>query len=540
MSSVVIHNDNVANIELFEHSIKFVSNSVNVDMIIDNVLQELQGINDLDVVYIKDNLTSSYLEFVGLRVAYHIRLSKTLGEARFLPIVILSELDIYSLNKVEPTANILFTKNIFLLENRQEAIKNFNTSKITALCSQEEQVLLENISVLPPKDYLSHHSITNEWAIDQWAYLLDVNSEAVINNRKKIAYMLYYKYIKVKYHLEDKTVYTNKKPTRHKGRVLFIDDRVEDGWGDVLTTYTQKFYTDVELYLLNGITKDTTVDDIKQFVASHIEEYNPDIIILDLRLLHNEESDKKINKISGYQILQYIKKLNPSIQIIMFTASSDSSILEELYKQNILGYIKKDSPLEKYVASKSSFSKLDKLIKSALDKKYLKEIYRISMQIESLNIVNSCQKEKKTIMLEIQNSVSQVFEILNSNIANSFLYAMYSINKTLELIINFYIEEKYRDGERKAIWIESNKQVNLDYNSTENKLFAILKEKLSINSETVMQNIHKIICCRNYNIHGGEEKRHCINGLIKKPNNQDLIEWFDIIYTIIKQLKANI
>jgi len=323
---------------------------------------------------------------------------------------------------------------------------------------------------------------------------------------------------------------------------LLIDDKAEDGWNDILTAYTQNFYTDVELHSLDGITKDSTIDDIKQLVILNIEEYNPDIIILDLRLLHNEELNQKINKISGYQILQYIKKLNPSIQIIMFTASSDSFILEELYKKNILGYIKKDSPLEKYVASKSSFSKLDKLIKFALEKKYLKDIYKTSQQIESLNLINSCSKDKKATMLEIQNSVSQVFEILNSNMANSFLYAMYAINKTLELIVKVYMIEKYdyTKRERIVIWIDSNREVNLDYNSTENKLYTILKEKLSINNENIQQNIHKIICCRNYNIHGGEEKSHCIDGLIKKPNEKNLVEWFGMIYIILKQFKTKL
>jgi hypothetical protein len=49
---------------------------------------------DFEVLFIKDNLSSNYLELLGLRVAYHIRLSSELGNKRFVPIIIISDFDI--------------------------------------------------------------------------------------------------------------------------------------------------------------------------------------------------------------------------------------------------------------------------------------------------------------------------------------------------------------------------------------------------------------------------------------------------------------
>ena len=74
---------------------------------------------EVDIIFIKDNLSDNYLELYGLIVAYHIRLSQELDNKRYLPIVILSDLDGYTLNKLEPIAKILFTKNIFLDSNSE-------------------------------------------------------------------------------------------------------------------------------------------------------------------------------------------------------------------------------------------------------------------------------------------------------------------------------------------------------------------------------------------------------------------------------------
>ena len=111
--TVLIHNDNIAVEDYFSDSVKFKARFSDIDKYISLDIIEALKEKEFDVIFIKDNLSSNYLELYGLRVAYHIRLSQELNNKRFKPIVILSDIDVYMLNKLTLMANILFTKYIY-------------------------------------------------------------------------------------------------------------------------------------------------------------------------------------------------------------------------------------------------------------------------------------------------------------------------------------------------------------------------------------------------------------------------------------------
>ena len=121
--SVIIHHDNVCDLQIFNKHIKFIQSSEDIDTYIsDNIInKELQS-KEFDTIFIKDNLSSNYLELYGLRVAYHIRLSTELENKRFSPIVIISDFDEITLNRFTKEANILFTDGIYLCQNTKEDI----------------------------------------------------------------------------------------------------------------------------------------------------------------------------------------------------------------------------------------------------------------------------------------------------------------------------------------------------------------------------------------------------------------------------------
>ena len=121
-NSLLIHHDNVTPLDFINHKIKFKADSGGIDKYItENIIPQIKE-NLIDIIYIKESLSDNYLELYGLRLAYHIRLSQELEEYRFLPIVILSELDVYLLNKLTQTAKILFSKNIFIAKNSKISI----------------------------------------------------------------------------------------------------------------------------------------------------------------------------------------------------------------------------------------------------------------------------------------------------------------------------------------------------------------------------------------------------------------------------------
>ena len=104
--NIAIHYDNIIDIA-FDDDIKFNSDD-NIDKYISsNIIKEELQKKEFNTIFIKDNLSSNYLELYGLRVAYHIRLSNELGNKRFVPIVIISDFDESTLNRFSKEANIL-------------------------------------------------------------------------------------------------------------------------------------------------------------------------------------------------------------------------------------------------------------------------------------------------------------------------------------------------------------------------------------------------------------------------------------------------
>ena len=104
LRSILIHNDNTPLKKLVDETFYF---SLDQNEIADNdidtyistyVISELASY-EFDVIYIKDSLGSNYVDFYGLLVAHHIRLSEELGDKRYVPIVILSDLEAYSNKK---------------------------------------------------------------------------------------------------------------------------------------------------------------------------------------------------------------------------------------------------------------------------------------------------------------------------------------------------------------------------------------------------------------------------------------------------------
>ena len=538
---LLIHHNNVPSLESFPNRISFKVNSSGVDAYITNeIIQEIKN-KEFDVICIKDSLSSNYLELYGLRLAYHIRLSQELQDKRFVPIIILSDLDGYLLGKITSEANILFTKNIFIVKNNIETIKSIATNTLPYLNEQDYgKEFLDLVHIEAPKDYLTHHSITNEWSIYQWSNLLETSSDTIKKNSDKISSMLYFKYLIAKYQLQRK-LKNKTKQTDKQGSVLLIDDKWNDGWKDILKSFVDQQYTEVQLDVLEYTYKDKTIEDIKDHVQKKVYDTQPDVVLLDLRLLESDNTlkinkKKSINKLSGIQIIGEIKKINPGIQIIMFTASGDSLILDELHNKGILGYVKKDAPTDRYETSKNSFKKLDTLIKKGIDKNYLKKIWKLEEDIlrqQFLQNINKLSNENQQIIFELRKNIQFVFEILNSNVPNTFVYAMLAIFKSIELLNDYYILDKYKE----ALWKDTKKGIdNNEDNSTRNKILNIVNYKTNLQQVDIEQNIMAIICSRNYTIHP-REKDSCRDILVKEPKAKHIVEWFYMLSSILSNIK---
>ncbi len=555
MNKCLIHNNNIGYEDYFDGldgHIKFTLGSNNIDgYISQKIISKIKN-KKYNVIFIKDNLSSNYLELYGLRVAYHIRLSE--GVNQYTPIVILSDIDSHTLNKLDPMARILFTKNVFTIKNSRKAIEEFEQSKkISELTKDNYKDSFLNLIRIEPPENSTSHSITNEWAIERWANLLDIKDNKTINrNLEKISSMLYIKYLKQKYILNTNIISINKNENI-TGKLLFIDDRGSDGWNDIIKTYIDK-HSNIEFKALESIYDN--INNIEESIKKEVLQYDPNIILLDLRLLKNES--KTIGNISGNKILEHIKKLNPSIQVIMFTASNDSDILDTLYTKGILGFVKKDAPTDKYISSKNGFKKLFSLIKKANCKIYLQEIYSTQEEIIKLDLFKSEEEKIK----ELKIAVITVFDVLNSNMPNNLTFAMFSIFKCIEIVTYLYIKEE----NKKAFWRDKdnvliqntgyflerkdNKTADLKHienenkkshggignSSVENKIRTILHQKLYITSNELHSQIKCIVCIRNHAIHQDkeyEDKDFCKIVVKRVLDEKQLVIWFAMLNEII-------
>jgi len=194
----------------------------------------------------------------------------------------------------------------------------------------------------------------------------------------------------------------------------------------------------------------------------------------------------------------------------MFTATSQSLILEKLYEHTILGYIKKEHPKDN-IAVKDSFDKLKILVDKGLEKKYLKKIWDIQEQI---SIDNS----------KIQLEIKSIFEILNSEMENRFIYAMFAIFKCIELVNDIYII----DGYKKATWKDTNQ--SFSDNSSKNKITLILNERLKLREDSIHESITNIIKVRNNTIHPKQ-------GRVEKIDKDNILKWFEMLQEILERVE---
>ena len=508
-TSILIHNNNLVDITLFSNRIRFATNEDIDKYISDYIIKELKT-KEFDKIFIKDNLSSNYLELYGLRIAYHIRLSKELEEdKRFVPIVIVSEFDILTLNKFNKESNILFTDGIYLCQNTKEDIIKYQSLDLKGLSSFKYDGFLEQIHIEKPKDISSNHDISNEWSIYKWAELLKCESEAITKNRNKIENMLYFKYLKALYIKENSGNFEINKPTK-KGKILLIDDEWNRGWKDIINTAISK--EGIEFDTFEYDFKDKSNFNLYMRIQEKIKEFNPDVVILDLRLSQNDHENDEIDTYTGIKILEKIHNINAGIQVIMLTATSKSTILEKLYEKKILGYIKKEHPEDRNIDTVENINKFIQLVDKGFGKKYLKEIWEIQHNILNLEILNSDNKNYRKIKFELAN----VFDITDSNLDKKTTFFILAIYNSLEILVK---EFGYLEGRTYANIIEICDNYNLKD----------LKSSLS-----------KIICTRNYLIHLDDEIRyHCRQNTIKKPNHDNLVDWLKVIYKIISKINTS-
>lgn len=525
-NSFLIHNNNIVDITLFPSRLRFTTGD-DIDTYISAQIIPKLLTEKFDKIFIKDNLSANYLELYGLRVAYHVRLSQTQQEKRFVPIIIISEFDSATLMQFTKDAEILFTEGIHLCGNIKEEILKYQSLELEGLEAGNYDKFLNKIEVKKPKDTTGSHGIANKWSIYRWAEFLKVESDAIAKNREDIENQLYFKYLKAKYSQHDSGLKKIIKPSK-AGKVLLIDDEWAKGWKDILKTALTVDGLEFDAFEYDFKDK-TNFNMIVQLNHKKLKEQivESDVVILDLRLLESDHENEDLESYTGIKILQKIHEINAGIQVIMLTATSKSIILERLYKKKILGYIKKEHPDDSSIDTVENINKLVGLVDSGLERKYLKEMYLLKIQI--MDILNNdpfckfiSKKEEYEYFLGLLQKNSQyVFDILDSNLGNKFNYAMVSIATSLESIVKIFLHGK----NDLLFWDEEEAYLN-EKSKLEDKITKILNKKMGYKEDVKLEDL---ITHRNRYMHSNSE--------YKEVTEEKISDWFGEFLKIMQLIE---
>jgi CheY-like chemotaxis protein len=449
MKKLLIHSNNTSfsNTELFQLSEQFVFDvdfDKDVDFYINDILSEgnlKQKLEDCDIVFIKVSLSKNYLEYLGLRLAYHIRLTKSLGEKANIPIVIIAEESFQYLGLTFPEPSILFTKGIYLikesLNDYLRTLKSYNYLRIKPLDNFPS--FLSSITINPPANYLSHHSIANEWSILRWSKVIGLSTESGVlrDVRSNIESLLYYKYLQSKHPIDsepDKSAFKIK----GRGRILYIDDEWNKGWDEVLSNYFASSSTEVEFDTLKYEFKDKSQQEVLNESVRKIESFKPDVVLLDLRMTESDFNDLQISAhLTGYKVLEAIKVINPGIQVILFTASNKVWNYTELSKAGCDDFILKESPeLSRDTQySTTAIARIASSVSNALKMAFLKKVYLKMAEVEKQMLVADNEADAEFI-IRLKNNFNIAFKLLTET-KTSAKYFNYAYLQLFQIIEDF-------------------------------------------------------------------------------------------------------
>lgn len=394
----------------------------------------VQWLNEdvFDNIFIPLCFGNTLSDYNGLRLACHIRCTKTKNQT--------SRIFIYGFVGLEYLLeneyfNIIKTKNTFLIPFSKQAFAESVQKPLSILLIDELHIELSKLKLDKPQNYEDNHSITNEWAIHQWAKTIGCDeTDELAKVFKNVEANLYFKYLRTINPISELDRISSEElkfNCKGKPKVLLIDDEADKGWYEIfayLLGDLNGIYTD---YL--GIDfKNLSSDDIIEKSIDKIFTDDIDIVILDFRLNPSDFENKNSEHITSVALLKKIKERNPGIQVIAFSATNKIWNLQSLQNAGVDGFIFKDGSEN----INKTISSLIVKIKVCYEKASLLKPMYISFNTLKHNVL----KLSETFKNNIDKNLSICFELLEKSFHTS-KYRNYAYLQ-LFLIVEEYIKEE--------------------------------------------------------------------------------------------------
>lgn len=324
-------------------------------------------------------------DFNGLKLATHIRCTSSKNQLKRIFIYGFVGLD-YLLE--HEYFNILKTKNIQLVTYSKKAFGDAAKGNFDSLKLEELSKEIKKLKLDPPLNYVDSHSIANEWAIHQWAKTIGCDeTEELKNVFHNVSYTLYFKYLRTIHPITKLGALPEKNlKIDYKGnpKVLLIDDEAEKGWYEVLAFLLgdlNNIYTD----FLGVDFKNLSSDEIIEKSIDKIFTDDIDVVILDFRLNPSDFEKIKSDEITSIKLLKELKKINPGIQVIIFSATNKAWNLQALQDAQADGFIFKDGSKNNFdsESTKKGVESLIPVLTNCFDKIFLKGFYSKLKELKS-------------------------------------------------------------------------------------------------------------------------------------------------------------
>lgn len=330
----------------------------------------------------------------------------------------------------------------------------FNCKTVAALRPESCPIMLrddykpylKNLGISMPTSFRSTHSMTNEWSLYKWNSFMDFDESA----DHGITDCLYFDYIKAIEKIDNikSRKISNNEPLckklealRHKqSRVLLIDDNIK--WH----RFFEKFFSNSNICFesIGENFKKMAADEVLRQALEKVESFNPNIILLDFRLIEDKDADEKFSNISGVTVLQGLKGnfVNTGIafgrQILMFTATSRIENFLRFKSLNADGFILKEKP-ENYTGkeiTKDAISKMISSFETAIDRANF--LIPLNANIDALSAISNKYPEMgektKIAIAMMSQSVRQLTQNngLNKDVLKLAFLNIFSVLESLK------------------------------------------------------------------------------------------------------------
>jgi DNA-binding NarL/FixJ family response regulator len=560
MTCLLVHSNNTSLLEIEEFQNNNILFSLPTEKDVDHYISELitEQIEDYqpDVLFIKYALGNDYLAFFGLRFAHHIRLYNTSNNLPNIPIVFVGEESVAEIIRLSDYSDILATTGIYYVNEDLYRVRalldRIYEHGLKGIKTQDHY--LNRVNIPAPLNYDSQHNYINEVSLFLWSeYIGCTQFNKDIQTR--IEHSLYFKYRNKKDELKrEKKNKFKLESFEIQSNVLLIDDESAKGWDKF---YYHLFSSSNELIKFNKVdfNKSDTKDNIIDHCINQIEEFSPDIILLDLRLSEKDALEADIKSLTGYSLLEKIKSINKGIQVVVISASNKTTTYKEVIELGADYYVIKNEKADE------AYEYLIKALKSAMKEAiYLKPI---SSRIrEAINILKDKQIPKKAIEVrdlygqlkhsqtnnEILKFLNAAFEtISNGKIEERYTIGVLQIYRVIELVCEYYIEES-KNGHKYNYAFDDNKILkHYEYNrgsynsithngskmSRMNQAYNVFHQFSNKIDNQLFQNLHNLKEYRNNSIHPDERfKTKTLESLFEQNFNRfqkDIVNYFSCV-----------